>query len=189
MYPGRRPVRCAVVSHTATCVWRVDPELVLALDEHLGPPVDSYVNGTQTWLTDDGPGEATLEWRLHPVAGYRPPAGLSHYDLWDQVLAELSAARSFGHPAGDTEPDALQLGSEHRTLRSVWDGLECFAAYDEEIEPAPLARAAADALHRSPDAVGVVDHERIGNAWEQAKGTVSITEMLLAELRTRAAPA
>ncbi len=181
MYPQYRPVRCCTVSRTATCVWRVEPTLVLALDEHLGPPVDSYVNGTQTWLTDDGPGETTLEWRLHPVAGYRPPAGLSHYDLWEQVLAALSAS--------DVDPDALELGSEHRTLRSIWDGLECFAAYDEELEPAPLARAATDALHRAPDATGLVDHDRIGSAWEQAKGTVSITEMLLAELRTRAAPA
>ena len=121
----------------------------------------------------------TLEWRLHPVAGYRPPEGLSHYDLWDQVVSALSAG---------VDPDALQLGSEHRTLRSVWDGLECFAAYGEEIEPAPLAQAAADALGRSPDASGLVDHERIGTAWEQAKGTVSIIEMLLAELRTHAEP-
>lgn len=180
MYPGRRPVRCGTVSRTATCVWRVEPALVLALDEHLGPPVDSYVNGTQTWLTDDGPGEITLEWRLHPVAGYRPAPGSSHYDLWEQVLAALCS---------DVDPDALELGSEHRTLRSLWDGLECFAAYGEEIEPAPLAQAATDALRRAPDAVGLVDHDRIGVAWEQAKGTISITEMLLAELRTRAAPA
>ena len=41
---------------TATCVWRADAALVLALDEHLGPPVDSYLNGSQTWITDDGPG-------------------------------------------------------------------------------------------------------------------------------------
>ena len=180
MYPGQGPVRCGTVSRTATCVWRVEATLVLALDERLGPPVDSYVNGTQTWLTDDGPGEATLEWRLHPVAGYRPPAGVSHYELWEHVVDALSAG---------TGPDALELGSEHRTLRSLWDGLECFAAYDEEIEPAPIAQAATDALHRAPDATGLVDHDRIGSAWEQAKGTVSITEMLLAELRTRTAPA
>jgi hypothetical protein len=167
------------VSRTATCVWRVEPTLVVALDEHLGPPVDSYVNGTQTWLSDDGPGGLTLEWRLHPVAGYRPPAGLSHYDLWEQVVGALSAG---------IDPDALELGSEHRTLRSLWDGLECFAAYGEEIEPAPLAHAATEAVERVPDTSGLVDHDRVGTAWEQAKGTVSIVEMLLAELRTRAAP-
>jgi hypothetical protein len=168
------------MSLTATCVWRVDRELVLALDEHIGPPVDSYVNGTQTWLTDDGPGGETLEWRLHPVAGFRLPEGLSHFDLWEQVLADLSAGAN---------PEALSLGSETRTLRSLWDGLECFAAYGEDLEPAPLTGAATDALHRVPDTSGLVDHERIGAAWEAARGTVSIVEMLLAELHSGAAPA
>jgi hypothetical protein len=148
-------------------VWRVDPDLVLALDEHLGPPVDSYVNGTQTWLTDDGPGGITLEWRLHPVAGYRPLQGTSHYDLWEQVVGALSAGSN-----ADATP-----------LDTLWDGLECFAAYGDDVEPAPLASAATAALGRAPDASGLVDHERIGNAWEQAKGTVSIVDMLLAELQ------
>ena len=39
----------------ATTVWTISPELVLALDEQLGLPVDSYVNGSQTWLVEDGP--------------------------------------------------------------------------------------------------------------------------------------
>ena len=163
------------MSRTATCVWRVDAALVLALDERLGPPVDSYVNGSQTWITDDGPGEIGLEWRLHPVAGYRLPRDLSHYDLWEQVVAALSAG---------VDVDALTLGSEARTLRSLWDGLECFAAYGDELEPAPLAQAATDALGRAPVAVGLVDHEAIGTAWEQAKGATSIVEMVFAELKT-----
>jgi hypothetical protein len=108
------------MSRTATCIWRVDAPLVLALDVRLGPPVDSYLNGAQTWITDDGPGEIGLEWRLHPVAGYRLPRDLSHYDLWEQVVSALSAG---------VDPDALTLGSEPRTLRSLWDGLECYAAY------------------------------------------------------------
>jgi hypothetical protein len=149
---------------------------VLALDEHLGPPVDSYLNGSQTWLTDEGPGGVELEWRLHPAAGYRLPADLSHYDLWEQVVAALFAG---------TDPDALELGAEHRTLRSLWDGLECFAAYGDDVEPAPLAQAATDALGRPPDAVGLVDHERIGAVWEKARGGVSIVEMLFAELKAR----
>jgi hypothetical protein len=163
------------MSRTATCVWRVDAELVLALDEHLGPPVDSYVNGSQTWITADGPGGVELEWRLHPVAGYRVPRDLSHYDLWEQVVAALSAA---------VDPDALTLGSEPRTLRSLWDGLECFAAYGDELEPAPLAQAATTALGRAPDAAGLVDHEAIGTAWEHAKGATSIVEMVFAELKS-----
>jgi len=174
--PATRSVRySARMSRTATCVWRVDAALVLALDEHLGPPVDSYLNGSQTWITDDGPGAIGLEWRLHPVAGYRLPRDLSHYDLWEQVVGALSA---------NADPDALTLGSEPRTLRSVWDGLECYAAYGDDLEPAPLAQAATAALERAPDAVGLVDHDEIGAAWEQARGATSIVEMVFAELKS-----
>jgi hypothetical protein len=165
------------MGRSATCVWRVDAELILALDEHLGPPVDSYVNGSQTWITDDGPADEGLEWRLHPVAGYRLPRDLSHYDLWEQIVGALSAG---------ADPDSLTLGSEARTLRSVWDGLECFAAYGDDLEPAPLAQAATTALGRAPDAVGLVDHEHIGAAWEHARGATSIVEMLFAELKSTA---
>ncbi|MGH9032632.1 MAG: hypothetical protein ACRDY4_08985 [Acidimicrobiia bacterium] len=157
----------------ASAVWRITPDLVLALDEHLGAPVDSYVNGSQTWLTEDGPGEVTLEWRLHPVGGYRPPAGLSHYDLWEQVVAQL---------AGGRDPGTLAVGDERRPLASLWDGLEVYPPYDD-VEPATLASSAATALGRPPDAAGLVDHSRIGDAWERAKGDVSIVALLLDELR------
>jgi|SRR5215211_6947693 len=162
------------MARTATCIWRVDAELVLTLDEHLGPPVDSYLNGSQTWITDDGPGDTGLEWRLHPVSGYRLPRDVSHYDLWELVVGALSAG---------VDPDALTLGSESRTLRSLWDGLECFAAYGDDIEPAPLAQAATTALGRAPDAAGLVDHDAIGTTWELAKGATSIVEMVFAELK------
>ena len=165
----------AEAERVATAVWRIGPELVLALDEHLGAPVDSYLNGSQTWLTDDGPGGVTLEWRLHPVAAYRAPAGSSHYELWEQVVAQLSAGR---------DPGALVLGEEEpRPLASLWDGLEVFAPYDD-VEPATLATAAGDALGRPPDASGLVDHDRIGDAWEHSKGEVSLVALLLDELRT-----
>jgi hypothetical protein len=159
---------------TATAVWRASPELVLALDERFGPPVDSYVNGSQTWLLDNGPGAVTLEWRLHPVASYRPPVELSHYDLWEKVVTQLRAG-------GD--PGTLALGEERRALGSVWEGLEAFAAYGDEVEPATLAQAATTSLGHPPDAVGLADHERIGDAWERARGGVSIVGLLLEELR------
>src|SRR5205823_9465968 len=111
---------------------------------------------------------ATLEWRLHPVAGYRMPAGLSHYDLWEQVVGALSAGAA---------PGDLPLGTERRALGSLWEGLECFAAYGDEIEPAPLAAAASAALGRPPDVNGLVDHEGIGQAWEHARGAVSIVDL------------
>ena len=159
---------------TASAVWRSSPELVLALDEQFGPPVDSYVNGSQTWLLDNGPGGVTVEWRLHPVAAYRPPARLSHYDLWERVVAQL-------HAGGD--PGALALGEERRALESLWEGLEAFAPYGDEVEPVTLAQASAAAIGRVPDAAGLVDHDRVGDAWERARGEVSIVGLLLEELR------
>jgi hypothetical protein len=164
-----------VSERVATAVWTISAELVLLLDEHLGPPVDSYLNGSQTWLTEDGPAGVTLEWRLHPVSGYRAPRGASHYDVWETVVSELS---------GGTDPHALVIGKETRPLTSLWDGLECYAAFGDDVEPAGLATAAAAILGRAPDAVGLVDHEAIGDAWEAAKGEVSIVATLLDQLRT-----
>ena len=160
---------------TAACLWNVSPDLVLALDECLGPPVDSYLNGSQTWLTDDGPGGVTLEWRLHPVAGYQTPQGLSHYDVWEGTVASLSAGQ---------DSEALPLGEEARGLRTLWEGLECFAAYGDELEPATLARSATEALGVPPDASGLVDHEAAGDAWERSEGTASIVRILRDQLRT-----
>jgi hypothetical protein len=161
-----------VGDRVASAVWRIAPGLVLALDERLGAPVDSYLNGSQTWLADDGPGGVTLEWRLHPVASYRKPRGLSHYDLWEQVVGQLSSGR---------DPGALALGEERRPLSSLWDGLEAFAPYDD-VEPATLAQATGEALGRAPDASGLVDHARIGDAWEHGRGQLSIVALLLDEL-------
>lgn len=168
-------------SRTATAVWLVDAALVGALDARLGPPVDSYLNGSQTWLTPDGPGGVELEWRLHPVAGYQTPGGLSHYDVWETVVGELA-----GSP-DDADPESLHLGSAQLALTSLWEGLECFAAYGDEIEPATLAAAAGAVIGRAPDASGLVDHDVIGDAWERAGGSVSIVALLLDQLRSRPA--
>jgi hypothetical protein len=161
-------------NRTPTAVWTLDAELIGLLDEHLGPPIDSYLNGSQTWLTPDGPGGVELEWRLHPVAAYRIPGGLSHYDVWESVVDAL---------AQDSDPDALHLGDAQVALTSLWDGLECFAAYGDEIEPATLAAAASEVIARPPDASGLADHDAIGDAWEKAGGAVSIVALLLAQLR------
>jgi hypothetical protein len=146
-------------------VWRATPELILALDERFGVPHDAYVNGSQVWLRDDGPGGITLEWRLHPVAGYRRPASVGTYELFEVTADAL---------AGGRPPPA--------PLDQMWDGLEAFAAYGDEVEPATLAAAARSALGMAPDAVGVADHERIGDRWERSGGRTSIVEALLAEL-------
>jgi hypothetical protein len=160
------------MSRVAATVWTISPELVVALEEHLGPPVDSYVNGSQTWIVDaDVP--VPLEFRLHPVAGYRKPAGCSRYDVWEAVVAQLSAGN---------DAHALRLGDEVRPLAGLWDGLECFAAYGDEIEPARLAAIATETIGRTPDRSGLVDHDAIGDAWERANGHLSTIALLLEQL-------
>lgn len=153
----------------ATAVWRASGDLVLALDEHLGPPVDSYVNGSQTWFT----GEPVLEWRLHPVAGFRLPGGLSPYDLWDAVVGALAAG-------GD--PTELAVGDTTVGLADLWDGLECFPAYDDELEPAAVVARAAAQLPIVPELSGLVDHDAVGDEWERSNGSVSIVALLVRQL-------
>jgi hypothetical protein len=156
--------RC-VPSRSATCVWKTTPGLIVALDERFGEPTDAYVNGSQTWLRDNGPGDITIEWRLHPVPSYSRPADLDTYEVFSAVAL------------------ALGIGSEPPApVESLWDGLEAFAAHDEEVEPAPLVAAVVEALGIEPDAAGLVDHAAIGDAWERSRGRMSIVDALLDEL-------
>lgn len=148
-----------------TCVWRLTPELVVALDERFGEPVDAYVNGSQVWIRDDGPGGIALEWRVHPVAGYERPPTLATHDVFGSIALSLATGEE---PVTSAE--------------SLWDGLECFAAHGDETEPATLAAAAAESLGIAPDAAGLVDHEAIGDAWEAADGRISIVSALLEQL-------
>ncbi|MDQ4068471.1 MAG: hypothetical protein M3203_03185 [Actinomycetota bacterium] len=148
-----------------TCVWKATPALLLTLDERFGEPVDTYVNGSQVWLRDDGPGGVALEWRLHPVAGYRRPPGLATEEVFDAVTAALAA--------GNEPPVPLDR---------LWDGLEAFAAYDDEVEPATLAAACTQSLGLAPDAAGLADHDLIGDQWERSRGGISIVAALLEQL-------
>jgi hypothetical protein len=152
------------VSRVAAAVWRIRPEVVLALAERLGEPVDRYVNGSHTWFSETLGGIA-LEWRMHPVAGYTKPKELGHNDIWDVVVEGLIGR-------------VVRLRPE-----AVWDGLECFAAYGDDLEPATLAAAATAELGIPPDASGLVDHDSIGDAWERTRGVVSVVELLFAQLR------
>src|SRR5205823_5420277 len=52
----KEPGYAAAMGLVAACEWRVDAALVLALQERYGDPVDAYVNGSQVWLREDGPG-------------------------------------------------------------------------------------------------------------------------------------
>ncbi|HVM03937.1 MAG TPA: hypothetical protein VM242_02090 [Acidimicrobiales bacterium] len=155
----------APVRLTPTCVWRISPALVVALDERFGEPLDAYVNGSQVWIRDDGPGGIALEWRLHPVAGFRRPGGAGTDDL----LPGVALALARGEPPV-APPEAL------------WDGLEAYPAYGDETEPSPLQAAATGSLGIGPDAWGLVDHRRIGDDWERTGGRVSVVESLLAQL-------
>ena len=150
------------------CVWRTTSTLVVALDDTFGEPVDAYVNGSQVWLRDDGPGGLTLEWRLHPVAGFERPPMVATHELFPTVALALAV--------GDEPPTPPEV---------LWDGLEVFAAYGDEIEPATLAAAATDALGIPPDAAGLVDHERVGDEWERTGGRISFVAALLDQLEAQ----
>jgi hypothetical protein len=155
-----------VARRIASAVWRARPEVVIALDGRFGEPIDAYVNGSQVWLREDGPGGVTLEWRLHPVAGYRRPARTATYEVFSATALALAT--------DETPPAALD---------ELWDGLEAFPAYADVIDPQSLAVAGADALGIPPDAYGLVDHERIASEWEKTNGTVSISARLFAQLQ------
>jgi hypothetical protein len=152
-------------------VWLASPALVIALDATFGEPVDSYINGSQVWLRDDGPGGMTIEWRLHPVPGYRRPPGLDP----DEVFSAVTLALGTGQ-----EPPL--------PLDQLWEGLEAFPAYGDETEPALLRRSVTTALGLAPDASGLVDHGPIGDQWERTGGKVSIVASLLAQLRSTGPP-
>ena len=139
--------------------------MIVALDERFGEPVDAYVNGSQTWLHDDGPGGITIEWRLHPVAGYRKPDGLDTYEVFASVALAIEM--------GDEPPARVE---------ALWDGLESFAVHDDEVEPAPLSAAAEAALGIEPDRSGMVDHDAIADEWERSKGQTSIVDALFHQL-------
>lgn len=143
-------------TRTPTALWHCSAQLAQALGDRLGDPHDSYVNGSQVWLEDGGP--ATLEWRLHPVAGYERPPGVGTYDVFHHALDNPDTATTF------------------------WDGLEVFPAYDDAITVAELRSHTITVLGIVPDAIGLVDHDAIGDAWEAAVGNRSIVDDLLGQL-------
>lgn len=158
--------RVAVPRLVPTCVWSISPQLVVALDDRFGEPLDAYVNGSQVWLRDDGPGGIALEWRLHPVAGFRRPRGVGTYELFSVVALAVAA--------GDEPPAPPE---------QLWDGLEAFPAYGDETEPSVLRDAAVRALGLEPDGTGLADHEAISARWEREGGRLSIVASLLEQLK------
>ena len=65
---------------------------------------------------------------------------------------------------------------------SLWEGLEAFPAYGDEIEPAPLAALVTEVLGIAPNVCGLVDHQQLADEWERSRGGISLVERLLAAL-------
>lgn len=161
---------------TPTCAYRVDADLCERLDRCLGAPLDSYVRGWQVWLEPNGPGGMTLEWRLHPPAGFEMPPAVDHRDLFDTVLAAVA-------DSADPDREPLTLGADRRRLREVWEVLEVYPAYGGDPDPARLVEAARTALDgRAPDAAGRVDHGRMGDLWKARRGRYSVGAALFETL-------
>jgi hypothetical protein len=99
------------------------------------------------------------------VPGFERPPTVTAYELFATVA--LAVAQ------GDDPPAPVE---------ALWDGLEVFAAYGDEIEPVTLAASAADAIGIAPDAAGLADHQRIGDDWERSEGRISIVGALLDQL-------
>ena len=158
-----------------TCVYRVDAALIEALDARLGPPLDSYVRGWQVWLEAHGPRGATLEWRLHPPAGFAMPRGVDPHDLFGEVLAGLADAE-------EPDAEAFLLGGERRALAEVWEVLEVFPTFGDPAEPEEIVAVAAAVLGRRPDAAGEADHARLGDLFKGRAGDFSVGQALLAAL-------
>ena len=151
----------------SSAIWPISPQLVVALDDRFGEPTDTYVNGSQVWLRDDGPDGLTVEWRLHPVAGYVKPKGVPTSDVFGRVALALALAQDGAQPA---EPSTL------------WDGLEAFPAFYDEIPVDVLREVVVRTLGIEPSAVGEVDHEKIGDAWERDAGRRSVIDDLRQQL-------
>lgn len=149
---------------TATCAWVMTPELLCAVQDRLGAPVDAYDNGGQTWLRNDGPGGEPIEWRLHPRPEFAWP-GRTSQDL----LPALAGAVARGE---QPEIDPID----------VWSGLEAIPAFDDPIEAEALGRALAEVLGRPPGACGGLDRDALGREWEKAAGHLDVVAWITAQL-------
>lgn len=160
---------------TPVAVFDVDLDLLATLERRHGPPIDSYLMGWQVWLVpiedDDAPPELELELRLHPPPGFTQPRGLSHHDLWDEVIAQVADGR---HP--------FVLGEEQRSLDELWVLLEVFPAFGDPVTAAQVARWAAEQTGREPTAAGAVDHERIAGGFKRRGHDIDLPGALRAAL-------
>lgn len=157
---------------TPVVIYEVDLALLTTLESALGPPIDSYLSGWQVWIdpvtpaagdaqktgesAEAGDDDIELEYRLHPPAGFAQPEGISHHDLWDEVIVQAADGA-----------EEFTLGSERRSLGSLWTLLEIYPAFGEDMTSEQVAGWAADRLGREASAHGAVDHDRIGGDWKR----------------------
>ncbi len=151
---------------TATCVWRLRPELVQALQGRLGTPDDSYATGSQAWLRGDGPGGMPIEWRLHPRPGFVRPGSVLSHQLFPSVAQALAASEA--PPVDPVE---------------AWSGLEASPAYGDPVDPAELVALVTDRLGLAPDASGLVDRDDLGHDWERSGGRLDVVDALITRLQ------
>jgi hypothetical protein len=160
----------------ATALWTISSALIVALDELLGEPIDSYVNGSQVWLSPDGPDGVTIEYRLHPIGGYIKPKGMPTDQVFSQVALSLAT------PEETTEtPEATE--TTPFDFLTLWEGLEAFVAFDDEgpLTPEQLKSIGETVLGIPATAFGMVDHEGIADRWQASDRHTSI----VSELRTQ----
>jgi hypothetical protein len=156
----------------ATALWTISSALIVALDELLGEPIDSYVNGSQVWLSPDGPDGVTIEYRLHPIGGYIKPKGMPT----DQVFAQVALSLAAPDETTSDQPNPVDF-------RTLWEGLEAFVAFDDEgpLSPEQLKSIGETVLGIPATAFGMVDHEGIADRWQASDRHTSI----VSELRTQ----
>jgi len=136
----------------AVILTKNSPELLKLLIERLSDPVDSYWNGSHTWFTSAGDND--FEWRLHPISGFKMPEASRPEELLDLALEG-------------------QIDIEH-----YWEGLEVFSLSEEPCTLEELHDHIFGKLEIELDAIGLVDHETIGNDFERNSGNISIIKLL-----------
>ncbi len=150
-----------------------------------------------SWVTPGGHEIGRAQGVQAVAAGVEPEVAMNPI-LLKPTGERTSQVMLMGRPAGhldaaayhaakprllDTVTAALAAGEELPVpLDRLWDGLEAFAAYDDEVEPATLAAACTASLGVEPDASGLADHDLIRDQWERSRAATSIVGALLDQL-------
>lgn len=136
------------------------PNICNELHKRLGDPVDSYWNGAHTWF--DEPeiwGDIRVEFRLHPVIGFVMPEASRPEELFDLILEEKVDVTHY------------------------LEGLEVFPVDENDLSIEEFKNYIEEKIGFEADFAGFVDHEEIGNTYEQSGGKISIISALVEQLK------